>query len=189
MELQKIVSDLLLSSDNPNWMRRVLISTHIISDKINIYDKDSRNFFEDTNKYNYQSFKNGEFSQCDVIAIVDRIIDVYFVSRTCKRNKSKRILNVIGYNSTIKDLSKGTLRTKIMKKKEEFSFLQDSEYKIIYFPYPKENNEIFHIFREIGKNTFLIDSLSNNLNNPDLNVKSGFKRRDIVDMVLDEIYE
>lgn len=190
IELQCVVSDLLLTSKNENWMRNVLTASHIISDKLlDIYDPTNRNYFKGV-KYNYGIFETGIFSECDVLVVVDRIIDVYIISKQ-KKNRTKKILNIVGYNSTIKDISKGTLKSKILKKKEEFSFLQDTEYKIIYFPFneDKDKDGEFHIFREIAKNTFLVDSLSNNLNNKHLNIREGFSRKDIIEMVLDTIYD
>lgn len=188
MELQRVTEDLLLSSNNESWLKKVLIASHVISDKfLDIYDPSSRNFIKGIS-INYPNLT--DFKECDVLTIIDRVIDIYIFPKQFENKKTKKVLNILGYNCTLKNLSKTSVRKQILGKKGEFSFLQDSEYKIIYFPYcsPGKKEE-FNIFREIGKKSFLINSLSNNLNNKNLNIKDGFSRKDIINMILDEIYE
>lgn len=188
MELQRVAEDLLLTSSNENWMQKVLIATHIISDKMeDIYNSSSRNYIKGI-KMNYPALL--KFSECDFLVVIDRIIDIYVFPKDFGFRRSKDVLNIVGHNCSIKNMTKIMARKQILNKKEEFSFLQDGEYKILYFPFHKEGEELeFNIFREIGKNTFLINSLSNNLSAKSENIRSGFTRKDIIEMVLEDIYE
>lgn len=187
MELQRVVEDLLLSSSNESYHKKALIASHIISDKfLDINDPTNRNFIKGTE----MSYPNlSVFKEASIVTIVDRVIDVYIFPKENVTKQTKNVLNILGYNCVNKNMSKALVKKQMLDKKDEYSFLQDSEYKIIYFPFhPVGEEEDFHIFREVGKNSFLIDSLSSNLSNKGLNIKDGFTRKDIIDMILDELY-
>jgi hypothetical protein len=193
VETQKVVEDVLLSSENKDWMRRVFLASHVISDKfLDIYSKKDRNYFEGT-KFNFVELEQGLMSKPDVLTIVDRIISVYLVSNDPSPRNTRKVLSITGHDSQIKQMSRRQFQKTILAAKGDYSFLQDGEYKVLYFPYHEATSESpndydFYLFREISKNRFLINSLSNNLSEKDLVIREGFTRRDVIDMVIDTIW-
>lgn len=193
METQKVVEDVLLSSENKDWMRRVFLASHVISDKfLDLYSKKDRNYFEGT-KFNFVELEQGLMSKPDVLTIVDRIISVYLVSNEPSPRNTRKVLSITGHDSQIKQMSRRQFQKAILAAKGDYSFLQDGEYKVLYFPYHEVTSESpndydFYLFREISKNRFLINSLSNNLSEKDLVIREGFTRRDVIDMVIDTIW-
>lgn len=195
METQKVVEDILLSSENKDWIRRVFLASHVISDKfVDIYSKKDRNYFEKS-KFNFVELEQGLMAKPDVVTIVDRIISVYLVSKDKLARDARKILSITGHDSQIKQMSKSQFKKITFPARENpYSFLQEGEYKIMYFPYYEEtvespNNYNFYLFREIGKNRFLVNSLSNNLSEKGLIIREGFTRKDIINMVIDSIWD
>lgn len=192
METQKIVEDLLLSSKNEDWIRRVLISSSVISNKfLDMYETGERSYFKGEN-FNFLELERGTFKSPDVIVVINRIISVYILGDQGARG-SRKAINILGYNSYILSYTKAQLRKEILQNRNEFSFLQDSEFKVIYFPYTEKTdispeNYFFYLFREISKNRFIVNSLSNSLKDNLEHIKDNITRRDIADMVLDSCY-
>lgn len=193
MRTKEVIQDLLLSnSDDKDWLRKVLISSHIISRK-DLNSNNNRNFFEKDN-YNYLEIKNGVFKRPIILTTINKTITTYIIENGFKdkRCKIKRCIKIIGNNSEFKNFTCKTLFRDINNQDKNYGYLKENNYTILYFPTlnDTDNTDIVYLFEEISKNCYLIDSLSKNINSDEYknNIRDGFTKKEVIEMILNEFF-
>lgn len=193
MRTKEVIQDLLLSnSDNKEWFRNVLISSHIIS-RNELTDYNDRNFFE-KERFNYLEIKNGVFKNPIVLTIISKTITVFIIERNFKdKNKRiKRCIKIIGDNCEFKNFTMKSLLKEASNQDKKYGYLKENDFTILYFPFLEDDptGDVF-IFQEVMKDCFLIDSLSKNVNSNEYkkNLRSGFTKKEVIQMILDEFYD
>lgn len=184
MRTSIIIGDLLLSNqDRIDWIKNVLISSHIISNNLN--DKRDYHF---PNDYNFVEFRNGTFKSPYIVTVINKRIVTYIISKDYinKRNQ-KLVIEISGNNAIIKKYTKKKIITDILKQDKNYNYLKENDFTVLYFP--NNENEVIS-FIEFDNGNFLVNSLENNIssNNFQDNLRN-VTRKQVVEMIIEETFE